>query len=165
MTIFNEETIKNLNDIRNFIKENYTDSCIAHNSPRTTPCELLEEISDFFKYEILDFCGCGCPESSERAVRDYLYAINMRTDKKSIKDTDERWNKSREYLNEKFKVKYSTDDPLLQFMAYTLDTKDLTDHGSSINGAWIEDLGKICLYIFDLELKSLEELEKEEENE
>lgn len=165
MNNFDSETMKNLNDIRNHIKENYPDSCIAHNSPRTEGNELLEEISDFFKYEILGFCGCGCPESSERSVRDYLYAVNMRTDEKHIKDRDERWSKSRQFLEEKFKIKYVTDDPLLQFMAYILDNANLTGHGSSINGAWIEDLGRTCLYIFDLELNELDRLENEEENE
>lgn len=31
MNILNEETIKILKDIRNYIKDHYPDSCIAHN--------------------------------------------------------------------------------------------------------------------------------------
>ncbi len=155
---FNGVTIKNLNDIRNYIIKNYPDSCIAQNDelngPTADPREMLKEISEFFKHDILGFCDCGCPLSTEEAVKDYLYAVNKRT------SIDDGWDIAETLLIKHFGVSAVSDNSLLQFMAYVIDNVGFTEHGTSINGAWIEDLGRICLYVFDLDLKVYESEEE-----
>lgn len=141
-----EKTINELKKIREWINEKYPGGCCENTLDES---RLLEDVSDFFQYELLSFCGCGCPEASIRAVRDYLAAVNHHTKN----NTDEGWEEARQMLKDKFGVEYVTDDPLLQYMAYHLDDRGLTDHGSSINGAWIEERGEKCLYVFDLLLK------------
>lgn len=141
---FNEETESNLRKIADYIKEHYPDSCIAYNDRENNMSgyELVEEIADFFSYEIIKLCGCGCPEDTIISIRDYLQIVN---DKRN-----EEWEAIKNNFLEKFGVETVYDNPLLQFMAYMLDDKGLTEHGTSIGGNWITDLGKMCLYVYKL---------------
>jgi len=148
MSKLNQENETNLRKIADYIKEHYPDSCIAYNDIESnmSGCELVEEISDFFSYEIIGLCGCGCPEDTIVSIRDYLQIVN---DKRN-----EEWETIKNKFLEKFGVETVYDNPLLQFMAYTLDDKGLTDHGTSIGGNWITDLGRMCLYVYDLYIES-----------
>ena len=62
------------------------------------------------------------------------------------------WEAGHRLLEEKFHHGHVCDDPLLQFMAYLLDDKGLTEHGTSINGAWLTDEGEVCLEVFNMYL-------------
>lgn len=158
--------------IHNFIRDEYPDSCIAENEkingfdPNGIPVyEIIKECSEFFLYEILGFCGCGCPEISIEAVCDYLDIIDLRhTESDDKLNRYANFDKARQLLQEKFHAKYVSDDPMLQFMAYTLDDADLTDHGSSINGAWITDLGRMCKYVLRLRIASEDDEDSEKED-
>lgn len=167
---FVEQTEVNLRKIADYIKENYPDSCIAYNDRdnHMSGCELVQEIADFFSYEIIGICGCGCPESTLICIRDYLQILN---DKFANKDVEtEKWiqicDDSEKRMIEKFKTRYVTDNPLLQFMAYMLDDKGLTEHSTSIDVCWATDLGKMCLYVYNLlDLEDGEAGENERDNE
>ena len=141
---FNQEIESNLRKIAECIKENYTDSCIAYNDRESNMSgqQLLKEVADFFTYKLIGLCGCGRPEDTIIAIRDYLQIVN---DKRN----DKRETIKNKFL-EKFGVETVYDNSLLQFMAYMLDDKGLTEHGTSIGGNWITDLGKMCLYVYKL---------------
>ena len=164
---FDEQTESNLRKIAEYIKKNYPNSCIAYNDRdnHTSGCELVQEIADFFSYEIIKICGCGSPEDTIICIRDYLQILS---DKFANKDVEmEKWHQicadSRKRMLEKFNAEYVTDNPLLQFMAYMLDDKGLTEHGSSVDGSWITDLGKMCLYVYNLLVLDGEEKTSEKE--
>lgn len=147
------EQLEKVKEIRNWIIEKYHDSCIAVNDKNNGPSSddavdnegtnyLLAEVRDYFLYEVMGFCGCGEKFSSMADVRDYLMIVNIRH--------EQSFEISRNILEKRFGVKYVSDNSLLQFMAYTLDNNGLTDHGSSIDGAWLTDIGKKCLNILDI---------------
>lgn len=143
-TNFNKEVENNLRKIADYIKEHYPDSCIAYNDREgnMSGYELVEEIADFFSYEIIKLCGCGYPEDTIISIRNYLQIVNDKL--------NEKWETTKEKFLKKFGVEAASDNPLLQFMAYMLDDKGLTEHGTSIDGNWITDLGKMCLYVYKL---------------
>lgn len=140
----NEETEINLRKIADYIKENYPNSCIAYNDREGNmdSFQLIQEISSFFSCDIIGLCGCGHPEDTIRSIRDYLQIVND-------KNNDDFETTKKKFL-EKFGADSVYDNPLLQFMAYILDDKGLTEHGTSIGGNWITDLGKMCLYSYNL---------------
>lgn len=147
------EQLEKVKEIRNWIIEKYPDSCIAVNDKNNGPSPddaiddkgtncLLAEVRDFFLYEIMDFCGCGIPFTSMMDVRNYLTIVKINHEKS--------FDEGHKLTEKIFGVKCACDNSLLQFMAYTLDSYGLTEHGTSINGAWLEDLGKKCLTILDI---------------
>ena len=150
----NEESIKKLIEIKEWIHENYEGhKTYAENiNPEDVGKEgqnlLLEKIGDFFKYNILGLCGCGTPETTLMAIASYLKIIVLNHD-----DEKGGFIEGRKVMKKKFKVEYVTDDPLLQYMAYDLDGRGVIEHGGNINGAWISEVGEKCLYVFDLLLK------------
>jgi len=79
--------------------------------------------SSYLQIEYLGFCGCGDPTSAMILIRDIL---------NSIKEggTDQTLFPS---------------DGLYYFMLYWLDDKGFTEHGTSIHGCWLTDLGKEIL--------------------
>lgn len=128
--------------IRDYVAAKYPDDSIAIIEKVDTEAELIRDVGEFFIYNILGFCGCGCKDTSIEAVYKYLRVCAFRS---ATCQTDQ-YKKSPDKLQEAFGFKYVSDDPLLQFMAYTLDDKELTEHGSGIGGAWITDLGEMCMY-------------------
>lgn len=144
-------------EIRSWLKEKYPGGFPngSYNEPDFE--DMLEELGDFVKYWLLGICGCGCQGTTIKAIRDYLSIIYDRTKK----NDDAAWEDARTRMKEVFGVSYPSDDPLLQYMAYDLDERGLTDHGSGINGAWISTLGEKCLFILDLLVKKEEEDEED----
>lgn len=167
-----EKERKELVRIHNFIRDKHPKSCIAKNEQLNGFCpdniviyDLIKECSDFFLYEILGFCGCGCPETSMESVCDYLDIVDLRHTKSDDKlNRYENSIKARKLMQDKFNVRDVYSDPLLQYMAYSLDDAGLTEHGSSIGGAWITDLGRMCKYTIRLRIASEESEDKEEED-
>lgn len=103
-----------------------------------------EALKEYFRYERLKWCGCGIPEIALEQVRKFLDAY---------KDFDNRRTKLKEY----FGVEYIYDNPLLLCLAYTLDAAELTEHGSSVGGAWLTKDGEDFLYCMETEEQTEEE--------
>lgn len=123
----------NLIDIKKYIIHKYPNSGL-------NTCEdidILSELKEFFLYRHIGICGCGCPEDTIDIIIKYLKLLcikDMGKRKKSMKDI--------------FGCEYVDEDPLLQFLAYIMDNKNLTDHGSNINWCWLTTLGEMFLYVF-----------------
>lgn len=165
---FDNDTKDNLVKIAVYISEKYKDSCIASNYGDNSPMgryiddqtisTLLEDTVDFFSYEVIGLCECGCINTTIKSIRNYLSILNDWSN--DIKNSKCLWKDNSPISNRKHKMKElfgvedSCDDPLVQYLAYTIDTIGLSEHGSSISGAWITDLGRMCLYVFNLYLES-----------
>jgi hypothetical protein len=133
------------NTITNYIIEHYPESCLAcNNAGRTSWCDR-EELEDFFYYEKLNWCGCGDPDIAKTAIKDYLQCVY---DWQNDKSADSYIN-DRKRFKERFGVESVYDDRLLLCLAYELDAARLTDHGSSIGGAWLTEEGKMFLWLLN----------------
>lgn len=107
---------------------------------------LIEECNEFFRYKVLNICGCGSPEIAEKEIRDYLDILNEYTE---AGYTDNAYIRKEKRLKERFNAESLYDNPLLLFMAYILDDKGFLEHGSCIGGAWITELGKMYLCVLN----------------
>ncbi len=136
-----------LGEIRHYLKEKYGEAYVESDS--TDPYDIFDEIADFILYSVLGICGCGTPMNTIIAIRDYLSIIDERA---KVNDTS-AWNISYTKMKEKFGYQNPSDNPLFQFMAYTLDHLDIIEHGYNIDGAWLSILGEKCLYVLDLYIK------------
>lgn len=87
----------------------------------------------------LGFCGCGLPEETLKAVHSYLSALDW-----GWQDWEERFPKLQSHsgLSKDF----------WNFIAYFCDSKELTEHGGSVGGAWLSDRGRDWLRIMNEEL-------------
>ena len=97
-----------------------------------------ETLMDYFYYDRLKWCGCGCPEEAQTAIQHFLDAH---------KDFDHRKGKLKEY----FGVESVYDETLLLCFAYTMGSAGFTEHGTSIAGAWLTQDGEDYLYCLELE--------------
>lgn len=147
-----------IKEIRDYINRNYPDSDAVERYYNCSNKVLeedaalremfLDDCKDCFWSEELHWCGCGDTDKAATAIRDYLIACwrwidlcNKPHPKKPI----------REY----FDCDYVFEDRLLLCLAYAMDAAEFTEHGTSINGAWITDKGKVFLSI--LLLSNLED--------
>lgn len=134
-----------------YIAKHYPDSVLKANYElsKDSESDRIEQIMDFFQFEVLGMCGCGCPEESLEAVRRLLHAYAWRGDEFKANTLGE-WQAMRKLMWVcEVGIEHVTDDPLWQFMAYQLDRAGLIEHGTSINGAWLTDLGQMCLDFLD----------------
>lgn len=128
----------------------YPNSCIAYNHIDVSnywgyPEEYwVEELYSLFTHEIMNLCGCGSPELTDDIIRKLL---KVRFDyKHNNMAYEERCGREKEIFNiEDEDILYGT----VQFFLYVLDDKGMLEHGSSIGGSWITDLGEKYLYILD----------------
>lgn len=58
----------------NYFLEEFPDSCKGSFKNALSNEEILEEMYDVFRYEVLKWCGCGIVEASDAAVYKFLYA-------------------------------------------------------------------------------------------
>ena len=142
----------NINYIKDYIIKKYPNSCLASNYNDSYYDEqLMKECEDFFYYEKLNWCGCGSPDIVKKVIRDFLWILNI---------TSNAWNFDRnkrnklyklrdEAFEDRFGVKSVYDNELLLCLAYTLDAAEFTEHGSSIGGAWIDEEGKMFLWLLE----------------
>ena len=75
------------------------------------------------KYEIiheLGICGCGFPDETYKAVHDMLSKFENHTG-------------------------IDGENPYECFMAYTLDSRGFTEHGTCVTSSWLTDKGKDLL--------------------
>lgn len=141
-----------LSEIAEYIVEHRSDCCMAVNHDVIKGCRedwyeeyLINPLMDYYMYEELNLCGCGSPEFTYSAIREYLH---IRED----------WYKNRikyDGVLQRYKKNLHIDDNdslqsgLLQFMMYILDHKGFTEHGGSIGGCWITDKGRRLLTVLD----------------
>ena len=74
-----------LSEIAEFVVEKYPDCCMAVNNVVSKGCReewyeeyLIDELIDFFSFEIMNMCGCGCPEDTHDMIR---IVLNIREDR------------------------------------------------------------------------------------
>jgi hypothetical protein len=128
--------------ISDYITKKYPQSCVASNSSHDA-----DECRKFFHYEKLKWCGCGSPEDALKPVQKILRILN---EYRKFKGTaEEAYNEKCKMFEREFGVNSIYDNELLLCLAYTLDAAGLTEHGSSIGGAWISDEGEMFLYLLD----------------
>lgn len=142
-----------LSEIAEFVVEEYPNSCMAINNVVNKGCRedwyeeyLVDELMDFFSYEIIDMCGCGCPDDTNEVIRRIL---NIRYDWhehkiESYEDLQERYKNDLQ-LDTKNNLHYGS----LQFILYMLDTRGILEHGSSIGGCWLTYLGEMYLTVLN----------------
>lgn len=108
----------------------------------------VKEAIDWFYYDLLNWCGCGNPYVALTVVRDYLSLVNYFAEQK-VEESQSYTHKDYEdecaYCHKKFGCKTIYDNPLLLCLAYTMDDKNLTEHGSAIGGAWLTEMGEMFL--------------------
>lgn len=121
--------------------------------------DVLKMAYEYFSYEIIGLCGCGTINNTIDYIVKYLTIVAYWTD--NIR-SDNIIDIRNGMMHDNFNVENISDDPLLQFMAYILDDLNFTDHCSSINGTWITDLGRVCLYVYKIYLKSIYDDEEDE---
>ena len=141
-----------LSEIAEFVVEKYPDCCMAVNNDVNKGCRedwyeeyLIDPLMDFFSFELLDMCGCGYPEDTHELIRKILTIRSEWQDKKI----------SYEEIKNRYKNDVDLDDSnnnhygALQFILYILDAYGIVEHGSSIGGCWLTDLGKMYLTVLN----------------
>lgn len=88
--------------------------------------------ADEFWFALLGFCGCGINDHLMHKMFDYLCYCEWWRDNLDINDMAVIREKMRSIGDEEF----------VSLLAYIADSKELTQHGTSINGAWLTDSGK-----------------------
>ena len=144
-----------------YLTECFPDSCFAVNYRNGPYVENInEELYNYFRYEVLDWCGCGAPEEADKQVLKYLNLVDIpwrdkldTTWEKKLSNFDSKYKKYKELCREYFGCESVYDNPLLLCLAYTMDAAEFTEHGSGIGGAWIEPKGKIYRYAIQKHLE------------
>ena len=153
-----------LSEIAEYIVDNYPYCCLASNHDFIKGCRedwyeesLIDSLMDFFSFELIDMCGCGCPEDTHELIRKILTIRSEWQDKKI----------SYEEIKNRYKNDLDLDDSnnnhygALQFIFYILDGCGIIEHGSNIGGCWLTDLGKKYLTVLNA-WHDREEKEKKE---
>lgn len=141
-----------LSEIAEYVVKNYPDCCMAANNDVIKGCRedwyeehLIDLLMDFFSFELMDMCGCGCPEYTHDLIRKILIIRSECIDNKI--DYDETIKR---YKND---LSFDRNNPnhygALQFILYMLDAYKLVEHGSNIYGCWLTDLGKMYLTVLN----------------
>lgn len=144
-----------INEIKDYIIKTYPNSNLAFNyagnKENYNNEQLIKECEDFFYYEKLNWCGCGCPEDAKKVIRDFLSILNITSDAWRF-ERDKR-NELCALRDEAFKNRFGVgavyDNELLLCLAYALDAAGFTEHGGSIGGAWIDTEGKMFLWLLE----------------
>lgn len=139
-----------LNEIRHYIVTKYPDCCMAANYGDVEFSEfekdlLVKELSDYFWTEHMNLCNCGNPEFCQEKIKRYLEVLKEWTDTDIMPKFEIRQNG----FMKNFGIDSVYDDTLLLFLAYVLDSYEFTEHGTSVGGAWITDLGRMYLDVLN----------------
>ena len=93
----------------------------------------------------MDMCGCGCPEDTHELIRKILIIRSEWQDKKiSYEEVIKRYKDDLDLDNRNVNH-YGA----LQFILYMLDAYGIVEHGSSIGGCWLTDLGERYLTVLN----------------
>lgn len=106
--------------------------------------EFYEEAYNVYRYEILNWCGCGTVEASNET----LYHFLLSTARSMIYGND-NYAKADENRKKYFGVSSVYDNQLLMCLAYTADAAGLTEHGTGIGSAWVTVKGEVCKYLYE----------------
>lgn len=140
--------------VKDYVIKNYPDSCAAYNFEYGCCVDgEVVELLQCFAYEILDLCGCGRPEDTWEVIRRVLHArLIAFSDHMSYDDICAVYNDSLglDFKNNKI------DSGIVCFILYILDSKGFTQHGSSIYGCWLTELGKMYLAMLTVWNEELE---------
>jgi hypothetical protein len=99
---------------------------------------VFDYIFNAFYYEVLKFCGCGCPPEMMMTLLDLLECFTIDEDDDRL--TVPYFGFTGEKL---FQEKFRTEDPrLIEFMVKYLDSLGLCEHGTSWHGSWLTSKGK-----------------------
>lgn len=141
-----------LSEIAEFIVEKYPNCCMAINNVvdkgnREDWYEeyLIDNLMDFFSYEVMDICPSGSPQYTNDMIRKIL---NIRKDSFEkhmyIDEIHNRYEKEL-HLNALDLFHYGA----LQFILYILDSKGIVEYGSSVNMGWLTELGEMYLVVLN----------------
>lgn len=95
------------------------------------------ETISFLQSKFLGFCNCGIPDHSVEYVVKGLEEVNK------ISKAGDKWKEAVEKAEEVL-----GGEERMYFMWYFLDSKGLTNHGSSVPG-WITDRGEQFLELYN----------------
>lgn len=141
-----------LSEIAEYINNKYPECNMVYNNEIKMGCRedwyedyLIGPLMDFFSYELLDMCGCGRPECSYELIRKILtIRSEWQNNKLSYEEVKERY---------KSDLNLDTDNDnhcgTLQFILYILDANGLVEHGTSIRGCWLTELGEMYLKVLN----------------
>lgn len=90
---------------------------------------------DYLLGEHLGICGCGRPEMAAEFVRELLEAH----------DTGEGSMFHKESMERRTKIFQTMGEPASWFTMYMLDHLGLTEHGGSVEYAWLTDHGRMMM--------------------
>lgn len=106
---------------------------------------LVDELMDYYSYEVINLCGCGNPEATYEAIRRLLNIRNdWHKDKIKYDEIIERYEKEL-HVNRDSEIQWG----LLQFMLYQLDSCGILEHGGSISGSWLTKEGDMFLTVLN----------------
>ena len=148
----NIETMR-ISEIAEYLVTKFSQSLLATNDVVEVGCRdvdyedyLVSEVIEFFN-RYIGMCGCGCPEYTYEMLRKLL---RIRLDR-SNEELD-CGKVSQRYLDDigLDENQNKDHDGIVHFILYILDDKDIVEHGSSIGGCWLTELGKIYLRVLDI---------------
>ena len=141
-----------LSEIVEYIIEKYPNCCMSHNNDVVKGCRekwyeesLVDPLMDFFSYELLHLCGCGTPEDTYEIIRKILtIRFEWQSRKTSYEEVIRRYKDDL-----KLDSNNSSHYGILQFVMYILDHNGILEHGSSIGGCWLTNLGEMYLTVLN----------------
>lgn len=147
------KNLKTLRDIANSLMDSHPGCCLTHNV-RTLGCiyilddeyVLIDQLLDLFAYDILGLCGCGTPKDTWNMIRIVLNALNDKHEDKCTYDEYQLRLKDELHINPSEDIQYG----LYQFVLYILNDKKILEHGSSVGGSFLTDLGKKYLTVLNI---------------
>ena len=141
-----------LSEIAEYIIEKYPNCCMSNNNDVVKGCRekwyeesLIDPLMDFFSYELLHLCGCGTPEDTYELIRKILtIRFEWQSRKISYEEVIRRYKDDL-----KLDTNNSSHYGILQFVMYILDHNGILEHGSSIGGCWLTNLGEMYLTVLN----------------
>ena len=141
-----------LSEIAEYIAGKYPDCCMVVNHDYKDGCReewyedyLIDPLMDFFSFELMDMCGCGCPDYTYDLIRKTLIIRSeWQEDIIAYEEIEKK------YMNDLSLDSNNNDHyGALQFILYMLDTYKILEHGGSIGGCWLTNLGKMYLTVLN----------------
>ena len=153
-----------LSEIAEKIVKYHPDCCMTENHEVINGCRedwyeesLIEPLMDYWMYEDLRLCDCGCPEDTYEVIRKYLHIRqDWRENKLTYNEVIDRYRRDL-HIDDNNNNQFG----LLQFMMYILDEHEFTEHGGSIIGCWLTEKGEMLLATLDAWYKENIDNEKE----
>ena len=90
-------------------------------------------------FEVLNFCGCGDPNASARFIGRLLTENSVRFDDGKPRPAS---------IEDAKKLVLEEPETAGLTLLYLLDAFNLTEHGGSVNGAWLTPLGEQVAKLF-----------------